>query len=113
MPSGATERALARSADGIGPALLGLAEDQWFDRKSARTPAKDLADSLIGFGNAEGGIVAVGLWNGTVEGTDRGAKLRNDQMQAAIDHTFPPVRARSRLVPCRLADGTEDHLLVV
>lgn len=113
MPPGATERAMAEEPALVGPALLALVEDQWFDRKSARTPAKELADSLVGFGNAEGGVVVVGLWNGTVEGTDSRERLRNDQMQAALDHTVPPVRARSRLLPCQRASGIDDHLLVI
>ncbi len=51
--------------------LLETHEDQWFDRKSARVKPRALADALIGFANAEGGIVAVGLSDGHVEGTER------------------------------------------
>lgn len=107
------EQALQRPVEEVGRALLALPEDQWFDRKSARIPAKELADTLIGFGNAEGGTVVVGLWNGTIEGTDGHPRLRNAQMQAAIDFTVPPVRARSRLLECRHDDGRGDHLLVI
>lgn len=113
MPPGATERALGLARQEVAPALLALIEDQWFDRKSARIAPRDLADTLIAFGNAEGGVVVVGLWGGLVEGTDRTKELRNDQMQAALDHTDPPVRARSRLVGCRREDGSDDHLLVI
>lgn len=34
-------------------------------------------------------------------------------MQAAIDHSHPPVRTRSRLVPCINSAGKQDHLLVI
>jgi ATP-dependent DNA helicase RecG len=107
------EQALRAAPEHVGPELLQLAEDQWFERKSWRIPAKDLADALIGFGNAEGGTVVVGLWNGTVEGTDTHEKHRNSLVQAAVDFSVPPVRARSRLVSCINGEGAEDHLLVI
>lgn len=113
MPTGSVQRALLLGPEAIGPALIRLAEDQWFDRKSSRINAKDLADALVGFGNAEGGVIVVGLSDGRVEGTDRDPKLLNDQMQASLDHTVPPVRARSRLVPCIRTDGEGDRLLVI
>jgi ATP-dependent DNA helicase RecG len=113
MTTAHAEQAFQRPVDEVAAALLSLTEDQWFERKSARALAKDLADSLIGFGNAEGGTVVLGLWNGMIEGTDRDARRRNDQMQAAIDFTVPPVRARCRLVPCLRDDGATDHLLVI
>lgn len=97
----------------VAEALLELVEDQWFERKSFRVTAKDLADTLVGFGNAEGGMVVVGLWDGGVEGTDSDARHRNALMQAAVDFTVPPVRARPRLVPCLTDAGAEDNLLVI
>lgn len=106
-------QALALAADEVGASVLTLQEDQWFDRKSARVTAASLADSLVAFANAEGGVVVVGLHDGAVEGTDRDERHRNALMQAAMDFTEPPVRARSRLVGCRRDDGSPDHLLVV
>lgn len=97
----------------VGPALLALVEDQWFDRKSARERRQGLANSLVSFGNAEGGLVVIGLHGGKVEGTDADARHRNELMQVSADLTEPPVRARSRLVACIDADGAEDHLLVL
>ena len=49
MSTVAAEQALAQSVERIGPALLQIPEDQWFDRKSARISPKDLADKLVGF----------------------------------------------------------------
>jgi ATP-dependent DNA helicase RecG len=107
------ESALAQPAHAVGQAVLKLAEDQWLERKSFRVSAKDLADTLIGFGNAEGGTIVVGLWNNIVEGTDSDPKARNALMQASFDFTAPPVRARSRLVPCVNSKGLGDHLLII
>jgi ATP-dependent DNA helicase RecG len=84
----------------VGRALLDVIEDQWFERKSARISARDLADTLIGFANADGGIVVVGLHNGKIEGIEPNSSRLNDQMQANIDFCAPPVRARGRLVKC-------------
>jgi len=56
MRTVAVEHALALGPAEIGPALLSIQEDQWFDRKSARISAAELAKHLIGFANAEGGV---------------------------------------------------------
>jgi len=102
---------LTRSA--VGPAACELVEDQWFDRKSTRTSAQKLAKTLVAMANAEGGTVVVGLHDGTIEGTDRYAKHRNDLMQASHDHTEPPVRVRSELLGCVNDRGEDDQLLVI
>lgn len=112
MSAVTVQRALNAPPAKVGAMLMSAPEDQWFDRKSARIAARDLADALIGFANADGGIVAVGLLDETIEGTDRDPKRRNSQMQAAIDFCSPPVRSTYRLLPCRRDDGTPDHLLV-
>ena len=75
-------------------ARLQLPEDQWFDRKSSRIAARDLANALIGFANAEGGTIVIGLSNGQVEGiAATKAKQLADWQQAALDFSTP-ARAR-------------------
>jgi len=112
MSTVAAEKALNESSPAdVGPTLLSLDEDQWLERKSARISARALADTLIGFANADGGIVVVGLHDEIVEGTNRSPKRLNAQMQANIDFCVPPVRARSRLVDCINDIGEEDKLL--
>jgi len=72
---------------------LGVApESQWFERKSGRVQAKDLAVALVALANAEGGCVVVGLEAGAVRTTD--PARANDLRQAAIDWTVPTVRVR-------------------
>jgi ATP-dependent DNA helicase RecG len=107
------ESALNAPPSEVGPVLAGLSEDQWFERKSARIAARDLADWLVGLGNADGGIVVVGIRGGKVEGTDRLPDKRNDQMQASIDFCEPPVRVRQRILDCENERGEPDHLLVI
>lgn len=98
MPSADVDRALALPPDEVVAELLRLPEDQWYERKSARIKPAALADALVGFGNADGGILAVGLHNGQVEGVAGLGRRVNDLQQAAIDLTAPTVAATSRLL---------------
>jgi ATP-dependent DNA helicase RecG len=107
------ERALSLPPDEVAGALLAADEDQWFDRKSARISPWKLANAIIGFANADGGIVAVGLSDGRVEGTDRLSGARNALVQAGIELCDPPVRLRHQLVACVNARDARDHLLVL
>jgi ATP-dependent DNA helicase RecG len=114
MSTVAAEKALNESPPAeVGAELLGLQEDQWLERKSARIKARDLADTLVGFANADGGIVVVGLHDGVVEGTNGNPKRLNSQMQANIDFCVPPVRARGRMVDCVNDAGEADKLLAI
>jgi ATP-dependent DNA helicase RecG len=108
----AVERALSAPPEEVGSALLALAEGQWFERKSNRIAARDLADALIGFANADGGFLVVGLHDGKVEGASLGPGKLNEQMQANIDCCQPPVRARHREVECIDSEGRTNDLLV-
>jgi len=107
------ERALLSSAAKAGEALTAIPEDQWFDRKSFRVAPRELANVMVGFANADGGTLVVGIHNGKVEGTDGSTTHRNELMQAHVQHCQPPVPARSWLLPCRRDDGAADHLLIV
>lgn len=113
MSTVAAEQALALCMVERGMALLGLREDQWFDRKSSRVAAQDLANVLVGMANAEGGIVAIGLWNGAVEGISNARARLAGWQQAAMDFTVPAVPCRHRLVACVNQDGADDELLII
>lgn len=112
MASAAIDLALSARADRVGPLLLAAIEDQWFDRKSARVKPRPLGDALVGFANADGGVLVVGLSEGKVEGTDALGRRRNDLVQAPLDFCVPPVHAPARLIECLASDGRTDHLLV-
>jgi ATP-dependent DNA helicase RecG len=109
----AVESALNSPPVEVGSELLGLQEDQWLDRKSSRIAPRDLADVLIGFANADGGIVVVGLGDGEIEGTNADPKKRNAQFQANVDFCVPPVRAKNRLIDCIDSRGEPNQLLVI
>ncbi len=86
-------------------------EDQWFERKSARIAAKDLAKSLVAMANADGGVVVVGIHAGKLENLD--INRRNTIRQTAIDFTQPPVRIRPQEITLSTTDGTQVTLLVL
>jgi ATP-dependent DNA helicase RecG len=112
MGTVAAEKALNGPADEVGAALLALRESQWFERKSNRIAPVDLANQLIGFANADGGVLVIGLNDGVVEGASTAPGRLEAQMQANIDFCSPPVRARSWQVDCIDSDGEENDLLV-
>lgn len=106
-------KVLAQPPDALGPQLQRLPETQWFERKGPRVSAQKLANALVGMANADGGTIVVGLSDdGSVVGTDAEATHRNALQQAPVDLAVPPVRAQTRLLPCRSTAGDPDHLLV-
>jgi ATP-dependent DNA helicase RecG len=109
----AVERALNAPPRDVGPELVALPEGQWLERKSSRIAPRDLANALIGFANADGGTVVVGLDDGEVEGTGGNLERRNSQFQANIDFCVPPVRAKPRLLHCIDRSGEPNELLVI
>jgi ATP-dependent DNA helicase RecG len=106
------DAALEQAPELRAPSLLGIAEDQWFDRKSIRVKANTLAQHLVAFANAEGGTLVVGLSGGRFEGIDAHQDRVNALMQAGIDFTDPPVRTVCEQVPC-VVEGRSDHILVI
>lgn len=111
--SSSVDHLASHSPAEVSAAVVALVEDQWFDRKSIRIDAAKLAKTLVALANAEGGVIVVGVHSGRVEGTDEHQKHRNSLMQASLDHTEPPVRVHSDLLPCVNGRGAEDHLLVL
>lgn len=106
-------RALQLPTGQVGRALSAVAEDQWFDRKSFRIAARELANVEIGFANADGGVIVVGIHDGEVEGSDSSPSHRNELCQAHIQFCQPPVPVKTRLLDCQRADGGADQLLVI
>lgn len=94
-------------------ALRTRAEDQWLDRTSSRTSARHLGDMLIGFANAEGGLIAIGIHDQNIEGTGAGVRRMNEWRQAAVDFTEPPVRHAFELLGCTNQRGEADEIAVI
>lgn len=112
MGTVAAEKALNGPLEEVGSGLLALRESQWFERKSNRIAPRELANALIGFSNADGGLLVVGLHDGVVEGLSTAPGRLEGQMQANIDFCNPPVRARHYQVECIDGRGDPNDLLV-
>lgn len=94
-------------------ALRTRSEDQWLERKSARIRAQDLAQFFVGFANAEGGILVIGMYGGRIEGVSGAPSLINEWRQAAIDFTDPPIRHKFELIDCTNATGAPDQVALI
>lgn len=110
MSSFGVDRALSLPPEQATDALLSLREDQWFERKSGRIAAKDLAVPLVAMANADGGVLAVGLSDGEVDGVS--PKRINELRQAALDHTMPPVRVRVETLRVPSPAGGSKEVLI-
>lgn len=93
--------------------LLNKFEDQWFDRKSSGISARKLADAMVGFANAEGGLIAIGFREGRVEGVSDVGRRVSDWRQAALDFTEPPVRHTFEEVSCTNVRGEPDSVVLI
>ncbi|MDO5675909.1 MAG: ATP-binding protein [Propionibacteriaceae bacterium] len=69
-------------------------EDQWLERKSLRVAPEVLARSIVGFANAEGGLIVLGLSDGVVEDASHYASRVNAVRRVPHTHCAPPPRAR-------------------
>ena len=106
MNISAVDQILASGEDVLAR-LAALPESQWFERKSGRVKARDLANTLVGMANAEGGDIVIGLHDGQLDAPT--PRQMNALRQAAHDVTSPTVRARVE----EIAVGPEVALLVV
>lgn len=113
MLSMAVEAAMSLPMTERADALLALPEDQWFDRKSSRIAPKDIAEDLVGFANAEGGTLVIGLHNGEIEDLANVPHKENALRQASMDFTNPPVRLRAERVPVLDHAGKTAYLLAL
>ena len=93
--------------------LRSRSEDQWFDRKGIKIEATKLATHLIGFANADGGRIALGIVNGEIEGINAFPNQLNAIRQASIDFCLPPVRHTIHELECTNKNGQPDRILVL
>lgn len=107
------ENLLALPPDAVSALLLAEPEGQWFDRKSARIGARELAETLVAMASAEGGLIAVGLSGGVCEGVDGRVAAQNAWRQAGVDCTTPTALFSAELLPCINSRGEADHLFII
>jgi len=113
MSTVAARQALGAPIADRGRNLSTIREDQWFERKSTRTQPKTLSEAIVGFANAEGGLIVIGIAAGNVEGVDSSVSDQNAWRQAAMDLTVPTVSMRAELIECINQLGIPDHLMII
>ena len=93
--------------------LANRPESQWFERKSGRLGARELGNALVGFANAEGGTIVLGVTDDhRLEGTLASGKV-NEWRKAARNFTVPPVRHAFRVIPCVNLHGAADEIVLL
>lgn len=94
--------------------ILASKEGQLLDFKSARIHPRDLANILIAFANADGGLVVIGIEKDrTITGIKSYAENVNGILRAAFDYCEPVVQVESRVLDCVNASGEADQLLLL
>jgi len=94
--------------------VLTISEGQYFDRKSAHIKAKKIAESLIAFANADGGIIAIGVNDGKIEGISAQGNIKiNDFIQCKITHCLPAIRATEHFLEVTNDKGEKDRVLLI
>lgn len=89
-------------------------EDQTYDRKSARIDPKSLANHVVAFANADGGVLAVGIEdNYKITGIDDYTENINEIMRVPYDFCKPSVKAGFQKIECIDDKGRNNHLLLI
>lgn len=94
--------------------LITVNEDQYFDRKSATIKVSKLAETIIAFANANGGVIAIGIENGVVKGiNDQGNTKINDFVQAGFDLVVPSANVAPIFINTINYRGEDDRILLL
>ncbi|HLR84835.1 MAG TPA: RNA-binding domain-containing protein, partial [Nocardioidaceae bacterium] len=107
MHPGDIDRVLNLPPEEAAEQIVTLPENQWFERQSGRIRSRELAVPLVAMANAEGGYIAIGIHDGTVDGVT--ATHLNALRQTAQDFTTPVVRCTAS----ELSTGDGRTLLVL
>ena len=93
-----------------------LKENQFFDRKSARSKPLDILKHLVAFANAEGGKLVIGIEdNGDISGfTCNGAHSIDEYRNIFLTELREtPINPKFEVVPVTNLQGKEDNILVI
>lgn len=93
--------------------LLKAREGQLLARKSARIAPRELANLLVGFANADGGTILLGVDEGVVEAFEPYQGKAESLLPSALALCQPPVRLQARWISCTNRRGLADRVLSV
>ena len=91
-----------------------MKENQTFDRKSAKKPAKGLSNHIVAFANADGGTLVVGIEDdGTITGIDNHQDNINELMLVPFDYCKPSILVTFEKLECTDYKGNVNHILIM
>lgn len=94
--------------------LITRPESQYFDRKSASIAIKKLAETIVSFANADGGIIAIGINNGELQGISGQGNIKiNDFIQCGFEKCVPSVNFKYEFIEFKKDNGQEDQLILL
>lgn len=90
-------------------------ENQYLDRKSARKKPAELLKHLIGFANADGGLLVIGVEDdGSISGfKSQGARSVNEFRQIDRNQAFYPLAKEFREIEVINKNGENDIIVVI
>src|SRR5690625_2201520 len=92
--------------------VLNTGESQFFERKSAGISIKKLTEAIIGFANADGGLIAVGIKDNELQGVLAQGNVRvNDILQSGFEKCIPSVKYRYEKIPVIKDNGKNDEII--
>ena len=92
-----------------------MQEGQTFDCKSILIEPKHLATIIVAMANADGGMIAVGISDKTrrIEGVNHDKEHLNDILRTPLDFCVPSVSVTTDYVPCTVAEGRDNRVLLM
>lgn len=89
-------------------------EGQKYDRKSAKIEVKDIANTVAGFANADGGLLAIGIKDdGTLEGFENYPNKDNDFLSKLSDFLKTVPEIKSEKLNITNINGNNDFILLL
>lgn len=89
-------------------------ESQKYDRKSAKIEVKDIANTIAGFANADGGIIAIGIKDdGTLEGFEKFPNKDNEFLSKLSDFLKTVPEIKSEKLSIINSNNNEDFILLI
>lgn len=94
--------------------ILNMGENYAFDRKSAGISIKKLAEAMIGFANAEGGLIVLGVKARQIEGIlSQGNVKINDFLQCGFLKCHPSLNFKSERIEVTKPNGKLDEIILL
>lgn len=94
--------------------VLNTDESQFFERKSSGVRIKKLAEAIVAFANANGGIIAIGIRDNKLEGVSSLSSIKvNDFLQCGFEKCIPSVKYQYEKIEVIKDNGKNDEIILL